>query len=254
MNEKFIPLLKYLDLSPTEIKIYISLLKHGMSSVYDISKYTKINRQQIYNDTQLMIEKGVLELASKRPKKFLAINPSKLSKLIESKKSKLDELANILPETSEFFERSKIAKDDDFEIKIYEGVASVKKAFLMQLDTADRHVVYSLAGDISHQYDVIPKEFWDKNNIKFKQMGGKAQMIIDLNDDHYRDLKNIGLEKFGIETKGIKNFTLKSNFDVWGDNLLVSTYTKIPKAVIVKNKLIADGYKEIFEKLWKIAE
>lgn len=254
MNEKFVPLLKYLDLSPTEIKIYIALLKHGMSSVYDLNKFTKINRQQIYNDTQLMIEKGVLELASKRPKKFLAINPSKLSKLIEVKKSKLDELANILPETSEFFERSKIVKDNDFEIKIYEGVAAVKKAFLMQLESAGTDTVYSLVGDVSHQYEIIPKEFWDKNNIKFKKMGGRAKMIIDLNDYHYKDLKEIGLEKFGIETKGINHFTLKSNFDVWGDNLLVSTYTKIPKAVIVKNKVIADGYKEIFEKLWKIAE
>lgn len=254
MNEKFVPLLKNLDLSIGQIKIYICVLKKGLSSVYDISKFTKINRQQIYNDTNLLIEKGILELASKRPKKFLAVSPNKLSKIIEDKKIKLLELENILPEVNTYFENTNKRKDDDFEIKIYEGVSAVKKAFLLQVDSAGQHVVHSLVGDVSHQYEILPKEFWDKNNKVFKEKGGKARMIINLSDSYYKSLRESGIEDFGIETRGIKNFTLRSNFDVWGDYLLVSTYTKVPRAVVVKNKLIADGYKEIFEILWKTAE
>jgi hypothetical protein len=201
-----------------------------------------------------MIEKGVLELASKRPKKFLAINPSKLSKLIEAKKSKLDELANILPETSEFFERSKIVKDDDFEIRIYEGVLAVRKVFLTQLETAGVHPVYCLVGDLSSQYEIIPKEFWDKNNLKFKNKGGESKMIINKDDVHYRELSTDGKKHFSLETRGLNNFKIKSNFDVWGDNVLVSTYTKEPKAIYIRNKIVANTLKEIFEMLWKIAE
>lgn len=253
MNDKFLKLLKNLDLTNYQIKIYFSCLKNGMSTVLDISKDTKFNRSQIYLDAPILVEKGLLEVGSKRNRKYLAVNPKRLGKLITEKEDKLKELKSVLDEVGGYFEKREKKDESEFQIKIYEGLSQLKKAFEFELESSQGAEIYSFVGGIDYQYNYLSEEFWDKWNKKFSRGGGKGRMLIDKHDKSYEKLKGYKKE-YSILTKGLENFSLKTNFDIWRDYVLIATFSKTPKAVIIRNHILADSYKEMFEKLWKFAE
>ncbi len=253
MNEKFGKLLSNLDLSPTQIKIYLSVLKSGLCTVLDISKDTKINRSQIYFDTSILIERGFLELAAKRKRKFLAVQPNKIKRIIDEKSEKLKSLESVLVEATDFYEDNKTDKNDNFEIKIFEGLGKIKDAYMIEYEETVNHEIYSIVGDISHRESFLPVNFWKKWNIDFAQRKGKGKMIISKNDESYFSRKE-NTHHCTLETRGLDGFDLSTDIDVWGDKVLTVTYSKKPVAVLVKNKVMADSYKDLFNKLWKLAK
>jgi sugar-specific transcriptional regulator TrmB len=166
MNEKFGKLLLNLDLTPTQVKIYLSILRLGLSTVLDISKDTKINRSQIYFDTSILLERGFLELAAKRKRKFLAVQPNKIKRIIEEKNEKLKNLESMLGEATNFYEENKKEKDN-FEIRIFEGVEQIKNAYKIEFDETEVDQIYSIVGAVSYQESVLPVNFWKKWNLDF---------------------------------------------------------------------------------------
>jgi sugar-specific transcriptional regulator TrmB len=251
MNEKFGKLLLNLDLTPTQVKIYLSILRLGLSTVLDISKDTKINRSQIYFDTSILLERGFLELAAKRKRKFLAVQPNKIKRIIEEKNEKLKNLESMLGEATNFYEENKKEKDN-FEIRIFEGVEQIKNAYKIEFDETEVDQIYSIVGAVSYQESVLPVNFWKKWNLDFAARGGKGRMIISKQDQSYFNREE-NKHHCVLQTKGINHFDLKTNIDVWGDKVLTVTYSKKPSAVLVRNKIMADSYKDMFEKLWKLA-
>lgn len=250
MNEKFAQLLKNLDLTPTQIKIYLANLDLGLATVFDISKFTKINRPQIYLDTAILIEKGFLELAAKRRKKFLAVSPFKISKLAEEKKNKLKELEMIIPEVGKFYEEKSLLKDNKFEIRIYEGLENIKKAYRFELEESKNSRIDFLIGDMEMLIETVSNNYirkWIKECKENKLIG---RLLTDKNLNNFNNLKKDFVEG-GIETRGIDNFLLDGHFEVWKDYVLIVSLGKIPKAVIIKNDILANTFKAIFEKLWK---
>jgi predicted transcriptional regulator len=256
MPKEFGNLLKNLDLTNVQIKIYLSVLKNGMSSVLDISKETKINRSQIYLDTSILLEKGFLELATKKTRNFLAISPLRIKSIIESKNKKLEELQNVLSEADQFFSKSRFKNEDEFEVKIYEGISQIKKAFNLELEDSlnTKSKIYSLVGDFNHQYSFLSEDFWKKWNLKFKDGDGYGYMLVDKQDAYFNQLRN-GWDMYqNVEIRGAENFKLKSNIDIWGDKVLIVTFSKNPKAVLITSKILAESYRDIFERLWNIAK
>ncbi len=253
MNQKFAELLKNIDLSPTQIKIYLSVLKNGLSTVLDICKDTKINRSQIYYDTSILVERGILELAAKRKRKFLAVQPNKIGKIVKEKAEKLKELETILPEANRYFESSVSTTKEENKVIIFEGISQIQRAYDIEFDQTVNAEIYSLTGAISYQESVLPINYWKIWNTKFAQRGGKGRMIISKNDESYFARKE-NKHHCTLKTKGLEGFDLKTNIDIWGDKVLTVTYSKRPTAVLVQNQVLADSYKDLFEKLWKMSD
>lgn len=84
--------LKEMNFSENEAKIYITLLKYGKSTGYEISKYSGIPRSKIYNHLEILLNRGVIEINStEKVNLYKAISPEELVKL--SKKT-LDDTLN----------------------------------------------------------------------------------------------------------------------------------------------------------------
>lgn len=250
MQEKFQDLLKNLDLSHTQIKIYLSVLNLGLCTVFDISKDTKINRPQIYLDTAILIEKGFLELAAKRYKKFLAVSPFKIVNLVKQKTAKLKELEAVLPEIGEYFESNKKDINEKFDIRIYEGLEGVKKAYNFELEEAEGSRIDFLIGDMDQLVNAVGRDYLNRWNKNYKNSGMKGRLIVDVNSKSLVYYK-ANYSSIGLETRGMENFLAKGHFEVWKDYVLIVSMGKTPKAVIIKNDILANTFKEIFEKMWK---
>ena len=96
----YLELFQNLGLSKNEAEIYEALLEYGESSVSSIAAITNINRRNIYDVLNRMIEKGlVMTVVSEKESTFRPVDPQKLNELLQEKASMLgssmDELRNL---------------------------------------------------------------------------------------------------------------------------------------------------------------
>jgi hypothetical protein len=198
-----------------------------------------------------LVERGVLELASKRKRRFLAVRPDKLSNIVEDKLEKLSKLKNILPQAAEYFSTKKFGKESGYKIRFFEGISQVAKAMQYELEDVGAGEILVAGGFADVQEEIFGRNFWIKWHQKLTKQNGRCRMIIDKqsgNFDFYKQ-SNIG----NTVVRGLSNFRLETNFAVWNDKVVVTIYNKNPVSIILESKLLAKSYRDIFELLWKIS-
>src|SRR3989338_11387723 len=92
--------LSKLGFSPSEIKIYLHLLKNGGSWANKISSETKINRTNVYEALNRLVSKGIASFITKNKVKWYeSKSPDSITSIINEKGEELNHL------------RSQLAKD-----------------------------------------------------------------------------------------------------------------------------------------------
>src|SRR3989338_9073672 len=100
--------LRNLGLSEGEIRIYSSLLNSGRSSINQIHEKTGIERRNIYDILNKLIERGLVTyITENKRRSFKLSHPNKLLGYIEEKKGELErvkaEVQSELPELIQKF-------------------------------------------------------------------------------------------------------------------------------------------------------
>jgi len=83
------------DISPTQAKIYVFLLKNNPKNLNEISEFLKIPKAKINRLLNHLQNKGIIIANSKKPIKLEAIPIEKAVQiLVDTKKSRINELEN----------------------------------------------------------------------------------------------------------------------------------------------------------------
>src|SRR3989344_6469983 len=114
--------LRKIGLTENEIKIYLNLLKTGLSTAYDIGKKTGIYRVHVYDKLEQLMDKGLVTHVYRGAKKyFQATHPSKIKHYLEDQKRVLEvqdqAVHSILPELEAM---TRIPKEDTF-VEVFKG-------------------------------------------------------------------------------------------------------------------------------------
>src|SRR3989344_6210907 len=97
--------LKELGLSKGQIRVYTAVLELGISTLNKIQEKTAIERRNIYDILNKLIEAGLISYTIEKGKRtYQCTHPNKLLEEIKEKKSKLKELANQIPHIQNLFE------------------------------------------------------------------------------------------------------------------------------------------------------
>ena len=84
-------ILRKIGLSDGEIKVYSALLDLGPASVNSVHERTGIERRNIYDILNKLIERGLVSYMTENKRRtFQASHPSKIINYIEERKSELD--------------------------------------------------------------------------------------------------------------------------------------------------------------------
>lgn len=251
MKKELKSILLEIGITHSQVLTYFGFLENPLRSVLEISKILGLNRQQIYNDAEKLVQLGLLERTSKTKRRYLAGNPLKIKEILKEREEKANLLLKDVETIIPLLQNSISQYKTFVRTKFYEGEQELKEAYADELLLAKGSVVLSLVGDISETYDMFPVSFWDSWNRKFVKNGGSSRMIINnsfeaqkipLYDPHYKR-----------ETRHIKDFNLKINIDIFNDSvLLVSFKDKI--ALSIQSNIIASSYKILFETLWSFAK
>lgn len=228
--------LKEAGLTGNEAKVYYELVKKGELTANQVSKNLGLDRSLSYTILNNLIEKGQVSYIIKDNKKlFSAASPENLLNSIKKKEAKIKDL---IPE----LEKIKVFTESEQEIKIYEGKEGLRNLVTLAFKEKDYCAFGATGWAYSQLYEMprIVKKIGEKK-IRVRLIGSKK-----LKETEAFKLKNFEYRYLDADSK--------SPTSVFGEYVSIHLATREkPFIILIKNKDIADTYRNYFEVLWATA-
>ncbi len=235
--------LSKLGLSPSEIKIYLHLLKTGSSYANRISSKTKINRTNVYEALDRLVNKGLVSFITRNKVKwFEAKNPGSILSLVKAKEQEFKLTKKQLRKDIKQLKKQ-IPKDkSSLEANVFIGKKGLRILFEEIIET--KKPVSLLASQLQFKQLFGPYfELWHKKRIKRKI---KQRSIFPKR--FKKKLKKREL----LQYKYVDNrFTNPTTTIIYASNCILIQWSKEPIAIKITNKQLAKSHLNYFNMLWK---
>jgi len=231
-----------IGLSGNEVEIYLALLRLGPSLVSSIVEKTKINRTNIYDRLERLIDKGLVSYVIKNNRKyFSAAEPNKILRYLEEKEEKIREekesVKSIMGELEKFYP---IAKEE--KVEVYEGKEGLKTILEDIIQSKQDIFTYGSEGNFSR----ILKFYFAHYLKRLQKNRIKMKVIFNYNTE------KIPFEWKFAEARYIpKEYQTPTETTIYGNNVAIFILTEEPKVILIKSMNISDSYKKYFNILWK---
>ncbi|MEK6919188.1 MAG: helix-turn-helix domain-containing protein [Nanoarchaeota archaeon] len=224
-------------LTGNESKVYKELLVRGQSSANRIAKQLSMDRTLSYTVLNHLIEKGLVSYTVKEGKKFFeASNPKNLLNQVKKKELIIGELIK---------ELSKIKKNSNspLEINVYEGREGLRSWFNFVLDKSKEFLSFGATGKAFYELYEMPALTKNVKKMKLK-------VRIVGNKEHQKT------EAFNVPHVEYRYLDVKSEAttSIFGEYISIHLIKEKPFIILIKNKEIAESYKNYFEVLWSSAK
>lgn len=242
-------ILTQLGLAKNESKIYETLLHNGESSIGDISTKANINRRNVYDSIDRLVEKGLIfETRLPRENLYQAVDPKKLMEILKEKENALN---SILPDMLKTYGSTPHEED----VYIYRGVEGWKN-YMRDIIRVGKDL-YTLGGKgawsdprLARSLEEFKKEV-QKKNISIKtlydhEVQSQNRNIVDKIDTNFRFLP--------------AKFSTPASLDIFGDHVVITSKISDGKIdensslTVIVNKDIAEAFKTWFELIWEASK
>lgn len=250
MKDSPIPSLLALGLTKNQAVLYVAALKQGLVTATELARVTKINRQQIYADTEKLIELGLFDITKKKQRKFIAAAPAALMALAQKREMHAARATQTLAQHLPFLESLRSTNPAHAPIKYFEGLARIREAYLQELDLCKKTEVLSFVGSVGDLFKFFPEGFWKEWNARFVAKQNRCKMLVHDSIEARETTKHD--QAYHRETRYLRSFPLKVNIDVFEHTvLIVSVYDEL--ALWIESPIIADSYRLLFHTCWENA-
>jgi sugar-specific transcriptional regulator TrmB len=227
--------LNEIGLTDNEAKVYLALLDLGPSLAGQISRKTGMHRRTVYDTTEMLIKKGLIGYILKNNRRYFeASNPNRILEILNEKK---DLVTPIVSGLRDKFEGVKEKQETNF----YKGKEGLKNIFEDQLNAKEILII----GASPDAYDILKFYFkWYDQKRKKKKIKSrilaydKKIQKIDLADIRYLPQK----------------YSNPVAVNIYDDKVAIILWATKPIAILIKEKEIADAYRNYFELMWKLAK
>jgi sugar-specific transcriptional regulator TrmB len=223
-------------LAGNEAKVYLELLKQGSITASQLSKKIGMDRTLVYTVLNHLIEKGLVNYVIKANKKYFA--PAEPDNLLNPIKQKEAFIKDLIPKLKKIEKIMPIVQ----QINVYEG----KEGLRVMLNLALKEKEYCAFGATGrafyalYEIPVVAKKVM-KANIKVRIIGNSK----------LKGTPPFAYKKFEYRFLDIDS---EATTNIFGDYIAIHLIKQKPLIILIKNKLIAQTYKNHFEVLWKIAK
>jgi len=234
-------ILQDIGLTETEVKVYIALLELGSALAGEITKKSEVNRTNVYDAIERLIEKGLVTyVISANRKVFEPIGPDRL---IEILKQKQDELDSIIPELKLRFNSSKVKE----EATIFKGKKGIKSIFDDILKDRNDLFAYGAQSKFTEMFPAYQK-YWHKERAKLKV---KIKMIYNKKVKKIKQKSNYKLFSMKFLPE---HYDFPSTILIYGNKVVTIVWSDLPFGFMIKSKDVAKSNMNFFDILWKVAE
>ncbi len=236
-------LLKKIGVSEGEIRVYTVLLEHGRSPVNTIHEQTGIERRNIYDILNKLIERGLVAYVTENKRRYFQVaHPKKIIGYIEEQQQELEQtkkdLEKEIPALIKQFEFSRPSAN----AQIYRGPEGMKAVWEDMLNYKD---IYWIG---SGRY--IPKKLphfftnWNKRRIKAKIKIWNImrwEMRKEVTPFPFESIKFLPKEFSGSPTV----------IGIHGDRVVNMLLGDDLFAFVIEYKGLAENYRQYHKYLWE---
>ena len=237
-----------LGLSKNEANIYLFLLKNPHITTGPIIKETGISNSRVYESLNSLISKGLVTyVVQKDGKYFDASSPEKFLEKEEERKKLIEELVPDL-------KKLKIEKEFRTNTAVFEGFEGFKTAFKKIINDCPKEETISILGFSEQQYsNESLRIFLTNMNLKSQQKKQKLKILLDssIKETLGKDREK---EKYTEVKYMPKGYISPGAIDIFQDYVYIFLWEEKPFVFMIKNEKIAEGFKQYFDFLWKIAK
>ncbi|MCK4669941.1 MAG: TrmB family transcriptional regulator [Nanoarchaeota archaeon] len=240
--------LQKLGIAGNEAKIYLTLLRSGVSSAGTITKKSGIHRSNVYDALERLKEKGLINFVMKNKRRhYEAVDPNKLMTILEEERAEIEQkeqlLNKILPELTKIKQQTQ----KDQAIQIFEGPEGIKNLFE---DILQHAKVNKVIGGWSYPW--ILKHYlarWHARRVK-----KKVKDMILFKSSSSKRAKELAKMKY-TDIRILPNeVDSPIALNIYADRvgIIIGLRTE-PIGIIIKNKKVMQDYEGYFDLLWQRA-
>lgn len=245
-----IKILQQLGVEQKEAEVFLELLKLGAQPVSILAKYTNIPRTTMYSLIERLKKMQLIEEFNRNKIKYVKCIPvNDLAEVFEMETKRklkaLSDLKNSLPDFSAIENKLSVTP----LIRLFEGKKAVMKMYDELLQ--GKRGFFALFDPKSVKMLMPEYHFVIPETLKKNKLPAKEIMVACKEADEYRRLYDSKQHQIKILPKNIK---LNSDTIICDNKIYMVSYDKNEmSAVEIKNQILADTQKVLFEQLWKIA-
>ena len=238
-----IDMLKEIGLSITEAKVYLALLELGSALAGEITKKSEVNRTNVYDALERLIEKGLVTyVISANRKVFEAVHPSRLREILKEKENNLKKEMGLL---ESLYSDNK----EKEEAIIYKGKKGLKSVFEDILNESKTIYGYGAEGKFVQMFGPYA-ENWQKRRINKKI----KMNIIWTEKVRSRKIQNVNKLEL-VNKRFIPNtYDFPSTIAIYGNKTVTIVWSEQPFAFMIKSQEVVKSNINFFKMLWKIAK
>ena len=241
MNTK---ILQELGLTRTEIKIYITLLETGPTSVGKILEKSQLPNSTIHRDLNSLIEKGIISFILEGKKKiYQATKPETFLQVLEDKEKRFLEILPQLKEKENISEQKESAS-------IFKGENGIKEVYSIMINTKGKEYLTFGGGPITEE--IMGFTWWLNLHKKRIEQKLKSRQIFD--ESVKKGGKEIAKNPLTRIKYLSKEFAQFQETIIVENKVAIAVFSKNPYAFLIEDKNVANSYKKYFELLWKMAK
>lgn len=239
-------ILEDVGLSKNEAKVYVTLLKTGLTTIGEITKRSGVHRRNVYDSIDRLIEKGLAgSIIIEKKKYFEPTDPSRILNLVDEEKNKIRKISeNVNLFLPELLHAHRMSKEKTGVI-VRKGV----KGIISVLDEVIRTKEENLIIGAHRPPDLLSiyLEGFHKKRIK---AGIKSKLIFNVDDiKRAKKLSKIPFTDIRIMPKKYEGGTA---INIFGDTVAILTWSD-PMAIIIKDIVIAENFRIYFKLLWNVS-
>jgi len=242
--------LKELGLSEGQIAVYSAVLELGTGSLNSIQEKTGIERRNIYDILNKLIEKGYISYIEEQKRRvYQCTHPNKNKEEIYTKQEALEKLEKQMPQIKELFNVSK----PEVRAEVYRGNEAIKAFLEEALNYPDSHWMGGNSGIEQRAGGDMKRWFahWMQRRIE------KGHIMHDLVDNGTY-LEGLEPEKIEMHKKNLykycelpKDFSSPLVMVMYGNKLAQIVWSEKSFAFVLEYDEIKEAYMKYFNYFWK---
>lgn len=244
-KDKFIEL----GLSRREAEVYYTLLRVDEALASEISEKTHESRTNTYDTINSLIKKGIVSYVIKNNRKyFMATHPKKLLDWIELKKEEIEKEKKSVEKIIPDLLKLRLPKEKKVVVEVYEGKEGLRTMLKETVESSRESkkeflIFGAVAGYLRKLDPIYHKRYYSER----KKHQIKSRYIFIEGEKH----PLAPCSEYRYLPKHYRSFVATT---IHGNEVSFWLLTKPEIVILIKNKELAETYRNNFEVLWNVAK
>ena len=231
-------------LAGNEVKVYLALLELGSALAGEITKKSGVNRTNVYDALDKLIDKGLVSYVIKANRKYFeASNPERIISYLSEKenefKRKKENINSILPELES---KRKLGKDQQ-EATIYKGKKGLKSIAEDVLKTKKELLAFGAEGRFVELFTHYAEQW----HMRRKKLKIPVKIIYSEKVRKIKSKANFPILKMRFNHS---IYDTPATTWIYGDKVAIVVWSDQPITTLIRSKELVKTYKQFFKFLW----